>query len=123
MPAIKALISKSKLRLTASPQSPVPAGSYAFARASPPYDWSAVCRKGAALARACPGELDARQCHKLGLLPPPTKPRPAGVWSLINLPEAGKPAAGWGRGGEGRGVFASLPRRQTHTLDPTHQPL
>src|SRR5215813_14052480 len=38
----------------------------------------------------------------LGLLPPPTKPRPAGVWSLKNLPEAGKPAAGWGRGGEAR---------------------
>src|SRR5215469_10707309 len=38
----------------------------------------------------------------LGLLPPPTKPQPAGVWSLKNLPEAGKPAAGWGRGGEAR---------------------
>src|SRR5258708_28320724 len=33
--------------------------------------------------------------------PSPTKPRPAGVWSLKDLPEAGKPAAGWGgvRGG------------------------
>src|SRR5262245_24315922 len=40
-------------------------------------------------------------CRGLGLLPRPTKPRPAGVWSLFDLPEAGKPAAGWGRGGEG----------------------
>ena len=31
----------------------------------------------------------------------PTKPWPAGVWSLLNLPEAGKPEAGWGRVGEG----------------------
>jgi hypothetical protein len=38
---------------------------------------------------------------ELGLLPPPTKPRHAGVWSLKNLPEAGKPAAGWGRVGRG----------------------
>src|SRR5262249_24655560 len=37
----------------------------------------------------------------LGLLPRPTKPRPAGVWSLLSLPEAGKPAAGWRRAGEG----------------------
>src|SRR5260221_11596161 len=42
-----------------------------------------------------------RASGKLGLLPPPPKPRPAGVWALLNLPEAGKPAAGWGRGGEG----------------------
>src|SRR5262245_61638494 len=40
-------------------------------------------------------------CRGLGLLPRPTKPRPAGVWSLFDLPEAGKPAAGWGRAGEG----------------------
>jgi threonylcarbamoyladenosine tRNA methylthiotransferase MtaB len=33
--------------------------------------------------------------------PPPTKPRPAGVWSLIKPPEAGKPVAGWGREGGG----------------------
>src|SRR6516164_10281027 len=38
---------------------------------------------------------------RLGLLPPPTEPRPAGVRSILILPEAGKPAAGWGRVGEG----------------------
>src|SRR5262245_28316152 len=32
----------------------------------------------------------------LGVLPFPTKPRPAGVWLLQVLPEAGRPAAGWG---------------------------
>src|SRR5438552_15695228 len=32
----------------------------------------------------------------------PTKPRPAGVWSCLDLPEAGKPAAGRGRVGERR---------------------
>src|SRR5262249_3169719 len=31
--------------------------------------------------------------------PSPTKARLAGVWSLLNLPEAGKPAAGWGGNG------------------------
>jgi len=29
----------------------------------------------------------------LGVLPSPTKPRPAGVWLLQVLPEAGRPAA------------------------------
>src|SRR5262249_4122007 len=39
-------------------------------------------------------------------LPSPTKPRPAGVWSLQDLPEAGKPAAGWGGvGGGGRAIL------------------
>src|SRR5262249_20534746 len=38
---------------------------------------------------------------EFGLLPFPTKPRLVGVWSLLNLPEAGKPAAGWGGVGGG----------------------
>src|SRR5215813_8258381 len=59
----------------------------------------------------------------LGLLPPPTKPRPAGVWSLKNLPEAGKPAAGWGRGGEGvvRRDVGGASCEESH--DPHRQPL
>src|SRR5262245_58933294 len=52
-------------------------------------------------------------CNKFGVLPPPTKPRPAGVWSLRHLPEAGKPAAGWGRVGEGAVVG-----EYRHTLGP-----
>src|SRR5262249_6119327 len=36
--------------------------------------------------------------HALGVFPSPTKPRAAGVWSLEDLPEAGKPAAGCGEG-------------------------
>src|SRR5258707_1629026 len=44
-----------------------------------------------------------RASGKLGLRPPPPKPRPAGVWALLNLPEAGKPAAGWGRVGSASG--------------------
>src|SRR5215831_4278710 len=43
----------------------------------------------------------SNRSNGLGLLPPPTKPRLAGVWSLLVMPEAGKPAAGWGRDGEG----------------------
>lgn len=35
-------------------------------------------------------------CCIIGAFPSPTKPRLAGVWSLSSLPEAGKPAAGWG---------------------------
>jgi hypothetical protein len=46
-------------------------------------------------------DVRAYQRRALGLLPPPPKPRLAGVWALLDLPEAGKPAAGWGRGGEG----------------------
>src|SRR5260370_37741006 len=42
-----------------------------------------------------------RASGKPGLLPPPPKPRPAGVWALLNLSEAGRPAAGWGVGGDG----------------------
>src|SRR5262249_10080559 len=56
----------------------------------------------------------------LGLLPPPPKPRPGGVWALLDLPEAGKPAAGWGRVGGGGGAV-----RHNHCLrlrppHPTH---
>src|SRR5712691_11044538 len=50
MPAINALISKSKLRPTCSPRSPVPAGRYSFARASSFFVVAPVCRKAAALA-------------------------------------------------------------------------
>src|SRR5262245_32744535 len=45
--------------------------------------------------------LGAFSRHWLGVLPPPSEPRLAGVRSAQNLPEAGKPAAGWGRVGEG----------------------
>src|SRR5262249_2889623 len=49
MPAIKALISKSKLRPTYSPQSPCPAKTCSCA-GEPCFACVPVCRKGAALA-------------------------------------------------------------------------
>jgi hypothetical protein len=52
---------------------------------------------------------------------PPTKPRPAGVWSLLELPEAGKPAAGWGRAGEGGGAMRHH-RRQSAGPPPLTPP-
>src|SRR5262249_36583398 len=41
-------------------------------------------------------------CRGLGLLPPPTKPRPAGVWSLLRFAGSGQARSrlgeGWGGG-------------------------
>src|SRR6516165_6133357 len=51
--------------------------------------------------RPQPFAFEAGHRRALGALPSPTKPRPAGVWSLQDLPEAGKPAAGWGGVGGG----------------------
>src|SRR5262245_15056454 len=39
--------------------------------------------------------------HELGLLPPPNQTPACRGLVTFGLPEAGKPAAGWGRGGEG----------------------
>jgi hypothetical protein len=62
-----------------------------------------------------------RKHHRaLGALPSPTKPRPAGVWSLYNLPEAGKPAAGWGGvGGGGRAILSQVAPSLSHRTTPT----
>src|SRR5262249_49470687 len=57
----------------------------------------------------------------LGLLPPPAEPRPAGVRPFLILPEAGKPAAGWGRGGEGGGCFSIRRLASTPTPNPSPQ--
>jgi len=40
---------------------------------------------------------------KLALLLPHPNPGLPGIWALLDLPEAGKPAAGWWRGGGGGG--------------------
>ncbi|MEA2961610.1 MAG: hypothetical protein QOI46_1708, partial [Alphaproteobacteria bacterium] len=57
-------------------------------------------------------------CHAHGVLPSPTNPGLPGLVRFI-LPEAGKPAAGWGGvGGGGRG----LARRRCHTHHPPPQP-
>src|SRR5262249_3133995 len=58
-----------------------------------------------------------------GALPPPTEPRPAGVRSSLRLPEAGRPAAGWGRVGEGGWLWLDEPRQQIRTppLAPPHK--
>src|SRR5882762_3839777 len=52
--------------------------------------------------------------------PPPTKPRLAGVWSLLELPEPGKPAAG---SGEGLGVGVVVAARGVSAnFDPHPDP-
>jgi itaconate CoA-transferase len=55
--------------------------------------------------------------------PSPTKPRPAGVWSLEDLPEAGKPAAGWGgvRGGGGA-ILSQVAPSSSHRITPLPNP-
>src|SRR5712672_2509238 len=55
--------------------------------------------KGGGAAQVCSASPST---HELAApaFPPPIEPRPAGVRSLLDLPEAGKPAAGWGRDGE-----------------------
>src|SRR5205823_5043517 len=60
----------------------------------------------------------------LGVFPPPTKPRLARVWSVSNLPEAGKPAAGWGRVREGGGscANASAAIASPQSLSPSPSP-
>src|SRR5215475_3500739 len=56
-------------------------------------------------------------CRGLGLPPPPTKPRPAGVWSLFDLPEAASPQpAGGGLGRGGADDAPTLP----HTATPVY---
>jgi hypothetical protein len=56
-----------------------------------------------------------------GLFPSPTKPRLAGVWSHSDLPEAGKPAAGWGgvRGGDGAMWHHDAARALVHAVQFT----
>src|SRR5262249_41679154 len=40
-------------------------------------------------------------CRGLGLLPPPTKPRPAGVWSLLRFAGSGQARSRLGEGSGG----------------------
>src|SRR5262245_38801696 len=69
------------------------------------------------------GALGAFSRHWLGVLPPPSEPRLAGVRSAQNLPEAGKPAAGWGRVGEGGGAATHKWRHlRTTALPPPPTP-
>src|SRR6516162_10796252 len=72
--------------------------------------------------RPQPFAFEAGHRRALGALPSPTKPRPAGVWSLQDLPEAGKPAAGWGGVGGG-GPSASYRTTPTpaQRADPPHK--
>src|SRR5262249_24422801 len=72
-------------------------------------------------SRACSVVLEAHCCRARDALPSPTKPRPAGVWSLEDLPEAGKPAAGWGGVGGGvvRGAVIISPHHPLPTLPPS----
>src|SRR5262249_33612576 len=60
--------------------------------------WRRIAAPSAATKAAATNAVSATS-----VCPPPPKPRPAGVWALLNLPEAGKPAAGWGRVGSASG--------------------
>src|SRR5262249_39188196 len=55
-------------------------------------------------------------CRGPGLPPPPTKPRPAGVWTLFDLPEAASPQPAGG--GLGRGGAEDAPTLR-HTATPS----
>src|SRR4029077_14850793 len=65
------------------------------ARAAPAGFAADITRRPRSVPRARSFVLGALQRRALGALPSPTKPRLAGAWSPLNLPEAGKPAAGW----------------------------
>src|SRR5262249_3777952 len=58
--------------------------------------------------------------HELGLLPPPNQTPACRGLVTFGLPEAGKPAAGWGRGGGAvwQRVHANL---ATPTPNPSHK--
>src|SRR5262249_19763451 len=63
------------------------------------------------------------RCSELGLLPPPTKPRPAGVWSLLKFAGSGQARSrlGEGWGGGGCGNAPALPHTTTPTPNPSPQ--
>jgi hypothetical protein len=75
-----------------------------------------VCRPGHGLMKLTHNDATRRVAH------PPTKPRPAGVWSHNILPEAGKPAAVRGRVGEGgRSCCARCVNNHHPPLAPPHR--
>src|SRR5262245_17626644 len=66
-------------------------------------------------------DVRANYCRPLGLLPPPPKPRPAGVWAVKNLPEEARSRLGEGWGGGSLLWHEVCPQTLTPTPNPSPQ--